>query len=191
MRGVELRESVLQLIVVRVMTEGESIPGAGLIAAVEREAGPGDGLEGRGVILAILESGALQKPFQSIQETGRLGVGSRGLGLASQAEGLSESKMPIAVIRGGLDGGTEMTDGGRGVVPSQCQPTAESRQARVIVARGVRAKQRLRTEAVTTVEGNQGSDSEHLGIGWGQQVQVRFRLVQTAESSEALGEREL
>jgi hypothetical protein len=147
------------------MTEGESVPGAGFLAAVEREAGLGDRLESCGVIPAILGSGAFHKPFQAIPGTGHLGVGSRGLGLASQAEGLSESEMCIAVIRGGVQGGTEMTGGGRGVVPSQGQPTAESGQGRVIVLRGIRAKQCLRTPTVTPVEGNQSSHSEDLGVG--------------------------
>jgi hypothetical protein len=185
--SLESSESVLQLVVVGVVTEGESVPGAGLIAAAEREAGLGDYLESREVIAAILASGALHQRFQPILGTGRLGVGLRGLGLASQAQGLCESEMRIAVIRGGLQGGTEVMDGGRGVIPGQCQSAAESCQGRVICARGVRAKQRLRTENVTPVEGNQDSDSEDLGVGWGQQIQVRFRLVQTAQSPEALG----
>jgi hypothetical protein len=190
MGGVNSRESVFQVVVVRVVTEGESVPGAGFIAAVEREAGLGDRLESRGVIPAILGSGALHKQFQAILGTGRLGVGLRGLELASEAESLSESEMRVSVTRGSLQSGTEVTDGGRRVVASQRQSTAESGQGRVIVSGRVRAEQCLRMDAVTPVEGNQGSDGDDIRVGWGQQVQVRFSLLQTAESSEAFGQGE-
>ena len=71
------------MVVVRVMTEGESVPCAGFIAAVERDAGLGNGLESRGGIPAIRGAGALHKRLQVIVGTGRLGVGPRGIGLAS------------------------------------------------------------------------------------------------------------
>jgi hypothetical protein len=61
----------------------------------------------------------------------------------------------------------------------------------VIVASGVRAKQSLRTENVTPVKGYQGSGSEDVGVGWRQQIQARFRLIQAAQSPEALCKREL
>ncbi len=183
-------QSVFQLGVVWVMTEGKSVPGASFIAALEREAGVGDRPEGRGVLLAILASGVLDQRFQTILGTDGLGVRSRRLGLSGQAECLSETEMRIAVIRGGVQGGAEMTDRGRGVVPSECQSTAQSGQCRVNVARRVRANQRLRMRTITPVEGNQGSDSEDVGVGWGKRVEVRVRLVQTAESPETLGERE-
>jgi hypothetical protein len=144
-----------------------------------------------GGIPAIRGAGALHKRLQSIVETGRLVVGPRGIGLASQTESLNEPEMRVSIMRGGLQRGTEGTDGGRSVVPSQCQSATEFGQGRVIVARGVRVKQRLRTEDVAPVEGNQGSGSEDLGVGWRQQIQVRFRLVQTAQSPEALGQCEL
>ena len=73
--GVDSRESVLQVVVVRVMTEGESVPCAGFIAAVERETGLGNCLESRRVIPAIRGAGALHKRLQAVVGTGRLGVG--------------------------------------------------------------------------------------------------------------------
>ena len=115
---------------------------------------------------------------------------SRGLGLAGQAECLSETEMHIAVIRGGVQGGSEMSDRCCGVVPSQGQSTAELRQVPGNRRPASPRQPTLATRTITPIEGNQGSDSEDVWVGWAKRVEVRVGLVQTAESPEALGERQ-